>query len=120
MAMSVLEFISRYQVKVTCTPTMFRSRLGKLQTQTIAFDEFIWAFQDGRYNDCLSTAQDVLFQRMLPGATGVPPPKIQECIGRMIPILQHGTPMSKERWIGHPSIPPRTFGPSQYLVMPPV
>ena len=28
--------------------------------------------------------------------------------------------MLKERWIGHPSIPPRTFGPSQYLVMPPV
>ena len=38
----------------------------------------------------------------------------------MIPILEHGTPMSKERWIGHPSIPPRVFGPSQYLVMPPI
>ena len=38
----------------------------------------------------------------------------------MIPILECGTPMLKERWIGHPSIPPRVFGPSQYLVMPPV
>ena len=38
----------------------------------------------------------------------------------MIPILEQGTPMSKERSIGHPSIPPRVFGPSQYLVMLPV
>ena len=28
--------------------------------------------------------------------------------------------MLKERWIGHPSIPPRIFGPSQYLMMLPV
>ena len=38
----------------------------------------------------------------------------------MIPILEQGTPTSKERWIGHPSIPPRVFGPSQYLIMPPI
>ena len=38
----------------------------------------------------------------------------------MIPILECGTPMSKERWIEHPSIPPRVFGPSQYLLTPPV
>ena len=38
----------------------------------------------------------------------------------MIPILERGTPMSKERSIGHPSIPPRVFGPSQYLVMSPI
>ena len=38
----------------------------------------------------------------------------------MIPILECGTPMSKERWIGHLSIPTRVFGPSQYLMMPPV
>ena len=62
----------------------------------------------------------MLFQRMLPGAMGVPPPRTQECIRRMIPILEHGTSMSKERWIGHPSIPPRVFGPSQYLVTLPV
>ena len=38
----------------------------------------------------------------------------------MISILEYGTPMSKERWIGHPSIPPRVFGPSQYLVTLPI
>ena len=38
----------------------------------------------------------------------------------MIPILECGTPMSKERWIGHPSIPLRVFGPSQYLMTPPI
>ena len=62
----------------------------------------------------------MLFGRMLPGATGVPLPKTQEHIKRMIPILERGTPMSKERWIGHPSIPPRTLGPSQYVMTPPV
>ena len=51
---------------------------------------------------------------------GVPPPKTQESIKRMIHILEHGTPMSKERWIGHPSIPLRVFSPSQYLMTPPI
>ena len=102
------------------TTPVYRSRIGQIQTQTPAFDEFIWAFRDGRHKDCLSTAWNVLFQRMLPGAMGVPPPKSCECIKRMIPILEWGTPTSKERWIRHPSIPPRVFGPSQYLVMPPV
>ena len=27
-------------------------------------------------------------------------------------------PALKDRWPGHPSIPPRVFGPSQYLMMP--
>ena len=99
---------------------VYRSRTGRIQPSTPAFDEFILAFRDWRHMDCLSTAQDVLFQRMLPGAMGVPAPKIQECIKRMIPILECGTPMLKDRWIGHPSIPLSMFGPSQYLVMPPV
>ena len=51
---------------------------------------------------------------------GVPPPRTRERIRKMIPILEHGTPMLKERWIGHPFIPPRVFGPSQYLMTPPV
>ena len=53
---------------------------------------------------------------MLPGAMGIPSSKTRECIKKMITILEHGTPMSKERWIGHPSILLRVFGPSQYLV----
>ena len=53
---------------------------------------------------------------MLPGATT----KMRERINRMIIILEHGTPALKDRWPGHPSILPRVFGPSQYLVMPPV
>ena len=36
----------------------------------------------------------------------------------MIPILEWETPTLKDRWPGHPSIPPRMFGPSQYLMMP--
>ena len=38
----------------------------------------------------------------------------------MIIILEHGTAASKDRWPGYPSIPPRVFGPGQYLMMPPV
>ena len=52
---------------------------------------------------------------MLPGATGVPP-RTREYIKRMIVVLERGTPASKDRWPGYPSIPPRVFGPSQYLV----
>ena len=121
MATSVLEFISKIpgQSDMYTTP-IYQKRIGRIRTQTPAFDEFIWAFRDGRHKDCLSTAQDVLFQRMLPGAMGVPPMQTHECIKRMIPILERGTPALKERWIGHPSIPPRVLGPSQYLIMPPV
>ena len=36
----------------------------------------------------------------------------------MIVILEHQE--LKERWIGHPSIPPRVFGHKQYLVTPPI
>ena len=35
----------------------------------------------------------------------------------MIVILECGMPASKDRWPGHPSIPPRVFLPSEYLVM---
>ena len=111
----------KYQVKVTCTPLpIYQTKIGRIRTQTPASDEFIWAFRDGRHKDCLSTTWDVLFQRILPGAMGVPPPQTCKHIKRMIPILDGGTPASKGRWIGHPSIPPRVFGPSQYLMMPPV
>ena len=34
--------------------------------------------------------------------------------------LERGTSALKNRWPGHPSIPPRVFGPSQYLMTPPV
>ena len=57
---------------------------------------------------------------MLSGAMGVPPPRTRDCIKRMIIVLEHGTPALKDRWSGHPIIPPRVFGPSQYLVTPPV
>ena len=38
----------------------------------------------------------------------------------MIVILERGIPASKDRWPGHPSIPLRVFGPSQYFMTPPV
>ena len=50
----------------------------------------------------------------------MPLPRTRDRIKRMIVILECGTPASKDRWPGHPSIPPMVFGPSQYLVMPPV
>ena len=41
-------------------------------------------------------------------------------IKRMITVLERGMPVSKDRWPGHPLIPPRVFGPRQYLVTLPV
>ena len=121
MAISVLEFISGIpgQSEEYTTP-MFQSRIGRLQTCTPAFDDFMWTFCNRRHRDCLATAQDVLFGHLLPGATGIPPPKTREYIKKMIAIMEHDTPTSKDRWIGHPSIPPRMFGPRQYLVTPPI
>ena len=49
---------------------------------------------------------------------GVPPPKMRDHIKRMIAIIEHGSPALKDRWPGHPSILPRVFGPSQYLMTP--
>ena len=57
MATSVLKFISKIsgQSDLYTTP-VFRDRLGWIQTQTTAFNEFIWAFRDKRHKDCLSVA----------------------------------------------------------------
>ena len=68
----------------------------------------------------LVSSTRMLFQSMLPGTMGVPPPRTRDRIKRMIVVLEHGTQALKDRWPGHPSIPPRVFGPSQYLMMPPV
>ena len=57
---------------------------------------------------------------MLPGGMGMSPPKTREYIKKMIAILEHGTHKSKERWIGHPSIQLKVFGPKLYLMTPPV
>ena len=70
--------------------------------------------------NCLATAQDVLFGHQLLGATGTPPPKTREYIKKMIAIMECDTPISKDRWLGHPCIPPRMSGPRQYLVTPPI
>ena len=48
---------------------------------------------------------------------GVPTQRTRDCIKQMIVILEWETPVSKIRWPGHPSILPRVFGPSQYLMM---
>ena len=78
---------------------------------TKAFNDFIWAFQDGRLVDCWNVARDVLFNRMQPGATGTPPETSKELTMRMIDELEHTTNESKDRWVGHLDIPPRVFGP---------
>ena len=119
MATSVLKFISNISGQSDLyTTAVFHGRLGWIQSVTTAFNEFIWAFRDRRHKDCLSVVQDVLFQRLLPGATGVPLPKMRDCTKRMIAILEHEMLALKDRWPGHPSILPRVFGPSQYLMTP--
>ena len=62
MATSVLEFISKIPGRSDMyTTQIYQKRIERIQTQTPTFDEFIWAFRDGRHKDCLSTAWDVLF-----------------------------------------------------------
>ena len=47
MATSVLEFISKISGQSDLyTSPVFRDQLGWIQTQTTAFNEFIWAFRD--------------------------------------------------------------------------
>ena len=41
-------------------------------------------------------------------------------IVRMIAILHSDTYPDKARWLGHPCIPRRVFGPREYLVDPPL
>ena len=84
------------------------------------FDDFIWAFNDQRYDEVLSIANGVLFCHLPPGDRGKPEPLIQAKIVRMIAILHSDTYPDKERWLGHPCIPRRVFGPREYLVDPPL
>ena len=100
--------------------SVFLSQIGRVQTWTPACNEFIWKFSDRRHKDCLTIARDVLFGHQLLGTTWTPLPKTREYIKQMIVIMECDTPISKERWLGHPSIPPRMFGPRQYLVTPPI
>ena len=44
---------------------------------------------------------------------------MRDHIKGMIAILECGMLALKHRWPGHPSILPRVFGPSQYLMTPP-
>ena len=121
MAVSNLKFISGIpgQSEEYIMP-VFQSQIGRVQTQVPAFDEFIWAFWDRRHKDCLTTAQDMFFGHQLPDTTGTSPLKTREYIKQMIVIMECDTPILKERWLGHPSIPPRMFRPRQYLVTPPM
>ena len=120
MATSILEFISKISGQSDLyTTAVFHGRLVWIQSVTAAFGEFIWSFRDRRHQYCLSVVRDVLFRRLLPGATGVPLPKTRDHIKRMIAILEHGTLALKDRWPGHPSIPPRVFGPSQCIMILP-
>ena len=104
------------------TTLSFQNKLkkyGGLRCRTSCFDDFIWAFNDKRYDEVLSIANGVLFCHLPPGDRGGPEPPIQDKIMRMITILHSDTYPDKERWLGHPCIPRRVFGPRKYLVNPP-
>ena len=80
----------------------------------------MWAFNDKRYDEVLSIANGVLFHHLPPGDRGRPEPLIQDKIVWMITILHSDTNPDKEKWLGHPCIPRRVFGPREYLVDPPL
>ena len=104
------------------TTLSFRNKLkkyGGLQHRNSCFDDFIWAFNDKRY-EVLSIANGVLFHHLPPGDRRRPEPPIQAQIVRMITILHSDTYPDKAGWLGHPCIPRRVFGPKEYLVNPPL
>ena len=80
----------------------------------------MWAFNNKRYDEVLSITNGVLFHHLPPGDRGRPEPLIQDKIVRMIAILHSDTYPDKARWLGHPCIPRRVFGPREYLVDPPL
>ena len=51
---------------------------------------------------------------------GRPEPLISARIVRLITILHSDTYPDEERWLAHPCIPKRVFGPREYLVDPPL
>ena len=58
----------------------------------------------------------MLFRRIPPRAQGSPQgSRAREAVKVAIETLEAHTVHSSERWIGHPSIPPRVFGPTKYL-----
>ena len=67
---------------------VFQDHIGRVQTQTPAFNEFKWAFWDNRHKDCLAITHDELLGHQLPGTTGTPPLKTREYIKQMIGIME--------------------------------
>ena len=58
-------------------------------------------------------ANGVLFHHLPPGDSGRPVPPIWDKIVRMNAILHSDTYPNKDRWLGHPCILRRVFGPLQ-------
>ena len=124
LANSVLEFIWKIAGRSTDYTTLnFRNKLRKysgLRRRTSSFDDFIWAFNDKKYDEVLSIANSVLFHCLPPGDRVRPVLSIRDKIVRMIAILHSDTYPDMDRWPGHSCIPRRVFGPREYLVNPPI
>ena len=91
---------------------------GTLQSRYSSFNDFIWAFMDQDFQQVWGVANSVLFWCALLGEWGLPE-SAQTCrmIDSMIWMLQTDTVHSIERWIGHPCIPKRVFGPQSILLI---
>ena len=80
---------------------------------------FVNGFMDGDHKKVRKVVNSVLFQRILPKARGSPQGSwAWEAIKLAIQMLEAHTVCSNERWIDHPSIPLRVFGPVEYLDEP--
>ena len=120
---SVLEFIWKIaHPSEAYTTEAYRRKLEMfqgLEDDRPAFSDIVDGFVDGDHSKVLKVANSVLFQKILPGARGSPQsPQAQEAVRTAIKTLQAHTVCSSERWIGHPRIPPRVFGPAEYLDEP--
>ena len=124
LASSVLEFLWKIHHRSdSYTTEAYQKKLQLfqgLQSQHPGFGDFVDGFVDGDHEKVRVVVNSVLFQRILPGARGSPQGlQAREAIKLAIQTLEAHRVRSNERWIGHPSIPPRVFGPAKYLDEPP-
>ena len=91
-----------------------------LQSEHPGFGNFVNGFVDRDHKKVRMVANSVLLRRIPPRVWGSPQGSwAREAIKSAIQMLQAHTVRSSERWIGHPSICLRVFGPAKYLDEPP-
>ena len=121
MATSVPSLFQRYLVEATCTlPQCLETELAGFKHSNTSFWSLYLGIQRWEAQGLFIGSSRNVIPQNVTRCYGDATTKHSRILKEMIIILKHGTYESKERWIGHPSIPLRVFGPKPYLVTPPI